>query len=291
MIPLLKQGDPKITANYRHISLLSIFSKLYEKNMYKRLYSFVTSNKIVHPFQFGFQENHSVDHALISIIEAIRNTLDDRKYVCGVFIDFQQAFDTVNHDILLSKLEHYGIRGTPLMWFQSYLSDRYQYVSINGESSNLMQITCGVPQGSVLGPLLFLLLFINDLPNVSKKLQFYLFADDTNIYYESESPEKLAKKVNNELRYVKRWLDAKKLSLNVDKTNYIIFHSPGTKLPPNNAIKIGNKHISKVKYVKFLGLLLDEHLSWNYHLCQLSKRQSRTCGILLKGEVREKTKI
>ena len=117
--------------------------------------------------------------------------MDDRKYGCIVFIDLQKAFDTVNHDILLSKLEHYGIRGTSLKWFKSYLSDRYQYVSVNREYSNLMKITCGVPQGSVLGPLLFLL-FINDLPNVSKKLNFYLFADDTNIYYETESPEKLA---------------------------------------------------------------------------------------------------
>ena len=147
VIPLLKQGDPNITSNYRPISLLPIFSKLYEKLMYKRLYSFVTSNKVIHPFQFGFQENHSVDHALISITEAIRNTLDDRKYGCGVFIDLQKAFDAVNHDILRSKLEHYGIKGTPLMWFQSFLSNRYKYVSINGENSNLMKITCGVPQG------------------------------------------------------------------------------------------------------------------------------------------------
>ena len=111
--------------------------------MYKRLCSFISSNKIIHSLQFGFQDNHSV--ALIVITEAIRNTLDDRKYGCGVFIDLQKAFNTVNHDILLSKLEYYGIRGTTLMWLQSYLSDRYQYVSINGEYSNLMKITCGVP--------------------------------------------------------------------------------------------------------------------------------------------------
>ena len=188
-----------------------------------------------------------------------------------MFIDLQKAFDTVNHDILLSKLEHYGIRGTPFVWFQSYLFNRYQYVSINGENSNLMKITCGVTQGSVLGPLLFLL-FINDLPNVSKKLKFYLFADDTNVYHESECPEKLTKKVNTELRYVKIWLDSNKHSLIVDKTNYIIFHSSGNKLPPNNAITIGNKHISKAKYIRFLGLLLDEHLTWSYHLLLTFKK-------------------
>jgi len=148
--------------------MMLIFSKLYEKVMYKRLYSFVTSYKIIHHLQFGLQENHTVDHTLISITEAIRNTLDGRKYQCGVLIDLQKAFVTVNHDILLSKLEHYGIRGTLLMWFQSYLSQRYQYVSINGNDSILVMITCGVPQGSVLGSLLCLL-FINDLPNVSNK--------------------------------------------------------------------------------------------------------------------------
>ena len=281
VIPLFKQGDSKMLSNYRPISLLPMFSKLYEKAMHKRLYSFVTSNNIIHPLQFGFQENHSVDHALISITEAIRSTLDNKKYGCGVFIDLQKAFDSVNHNLLLSKLEHYGMRGDFLLWLSSYLSNRHQYVSVNGRDSNLMTIAYGVPQGSVLGPLLFLL-FINDLPGVSKKLKFYLFADDTNIYYETDTPDKLAKKVNTELKYVKQWLDANKLSLNINKTNYMFFHSPGATLPVNAAIKIGNRFISRVKYMKFLGLLLDEHLCWKYHLSQLSKKLSRTCGILLK---------
>ena len=176
-----------------------------------------------------------------------------KKHGCGIFIDLQKAFDTVNHNILLYKLEHYGIKGNFLLWFESYLSDRHQYVSVNGRGSNLMKIVNGVPQRSVLGPLLFLL-FINDLPSISKKLNLYLFADNTNIYYEIETSEKLAKKVNTELEYVKRWLDANKLSLNINKTNYIIFHSPAIAQPDNTVINIGNKHISKVKHVKFLGL-------------------------------------
>lgn len=131
----------------------------------------------------------------------------------------------MNHNILLLKLEHYGIRGASLNWFQSYLSDRKQYVSVNGANSSYLSISCGVPQGSVLGPLLFLR-YINDLPLSSSKLSFYLFADDSNIYYEVESVDQLQNVVNNELKKVKMWLDVNKLSLNVDKTNFIIFKSP-----------------------------------------------------------------
>jgi len=154
--------------------------------------------------------------------------LDNKKYGCGVFVDLQKAFDSVNHN-LLSKLEHYVIIGNVLLWFTSYSSDRYQYIYVNGRDSNLMKIDYCVPQGSVLRPLLFLL-FISDLSSVSKKLKFYLFADDTNIYYETETPEEPAKKVNTKLKYVKRWLDANKLSLNTNKTNYMIFYSPGAAL-------------------------------------------------------------
>ena len=281
VVSIYKKGDPEDVSNYRPISLLPIFSKIYERLMYKRLYSFVICKKIIYPLQFGFQQHNSVDHALISMTEAIKNTLDNKRFGCGIFIDLQKAFDTVSHRILLAKLEHYGIRGNALEWFRSYLTDRIQYVSINGKRSHPLHINCGVPQGSVLGPLLFLL-FINDLPNVSRRLKFYLFADDTNIYYDSDTIKDLTKKVNNELKYVKRWLDANKLSLNITKTNYIIFHSSVDSTPLNIAIKIGKKHIAKVKYIKFLGVLLDEHLTWRYHITELSKKLARTCGILFK---------
>ena len=249
--------------------------------MYKRLYSFLEVHNILYSLQFGFQENHSIGHALVSLTESVKNTLDNKRLGCGIFIDLQRAFDTVNHKILLSKLEHYGIRGCALEWFRSYLSDRKQYVSVNGKSSSLLTVSCGVPHGSVLGPLLFLV-YINDLPNASKKLTFYLFADDTNIYYESKDLSNLIKIVNRELRLVKKCLDANKLSLNIDMTNYIIFHSSSVNISSTFDIKIGKKCIKRAKSVKFSGLLLDEHLNWKCYLSELSKKLARTCKIFFK---------
>ena len=224
--------------------------------MHRRLYDFQDKLNIFYPLQFGFREKHSTNYALISMTEAIRNTIDNKKYGCGVFIDLKKAIDTVNHSILLRKLEHYGIRGVALDWFTSYLLGRKQYVSVNGHISGYCEITFGVPQGSVLGPLLFLI-YINDLPSVSKSLAFYLFADDTNIYFEASDLFTLQKVLNRELRHVKKWLDANKLSLNIDKTNFVVFHSPARKLTEPIVLKFGRKKISRTDHVRFLGVLLD----------------------------------
>ena len=156
---------------------------------------------------------------------------------CGVFIDLQEAFDTVNHSILLQKLKHYGVRGTALNWISSYLSDRKQYVSVNGHASDHLNIPCGVSPGSVLGPLL-VLIYINDLPNVgSKVLSFFLFADDTNFYYKTHDLTHLQKIMNRDWKKVKKWLDANRLALNIDKTNFVIFHSPHVKVPEPTVIR------------------------------------------------------
>ena len=156
---------------------------------------------------------------------------------------------------------HYGIRGVSLQWFESYLSNRKQYVSVNGHTSDELPITYGVPQGSVLGPLLFLI-FINDLPNVSKRLTFYLFADDTNIYFESSDLLTIQKVVNQELRKVRKWLEANRLALNIEKTNFVLFHSTHHKLTDHIYLKFGRKKLKQQTHVRFLSVLLDSTLIW-----------------------------
>ena len=199
VIPIYKDGSMKDINNYRPISLLPIFSKIMEKIVAVRLNNFLELHSVIFPNQFGFRAGCSTTHALVSITQAINKTIDNQKFGCGVFIDLKKAFDTVNHDILLLKMEHYGIRGSAYSWFKSHLSNRKQFVSLNGVDSAIKTISCGVPQGSVLGPLLFLI-YINDLPNISSKLKFYLFADDTNIYCENNDLKGLEKTMNLELK-------------------------------------------------------------------------------------------
>ena len=252
VIPIHKGGSTQDVNNYRPISLLSIFDKIIEKIMHKQLYAFLEYHNILFQNQFGFRRNNSTVYALAQITEIIKESIGKGKYGCGIFKDF----DTVNHGILLKKLEHYGIRDNMLDWFQSYLSYRKQYVDINGKSSDLLDITCGVPQGSVLGPLLFLI-YINDLPNISKILNFYLFADDTNIYYESSSLDKLERTVNRELNKLFLWLNVNRLSLNIDKTNFIVFHPYNKPIKKRITININNNAIKEKEYIKHLGVLID----------------------------------
>src|SRR6218665_303500 len=179
VIPIFKSGKSNV-ANYRPISLLSPFSKILEKFFYSRLISFVNKNSILADTQYGFRKNLSTEFALLDLTNQITKALDDRQITVGIFLDLSKAFDTVNHSILLDKLEHYGIRGTPLNWISSYLSNRYQYVAIEDICSSLLPLTCGVPQGSILGPLLFIL-YVNDIKTITD-LSLIMFADDTNIF-------------------------------------------------------------------------------------------------------------
>ena len=179
----------------------------------------------------------------MQITERIKTSIDSGKFGCGIFIDLRKAFDTVNHDILLTKLEHYGIRDSMLNWFQSYLSGRKQFVSFNG-------------------------VYINDLPNISKILNFYLFADDTNLY--------------KELNKLYLWLNLNRLSLNIDKTNFIIFHPYNKPVKQQVTIKINNTDINEIEYMEYLGVLVDSSLNWKHHISTLAKKISRAIGIMYK---------
>ena len=182
VIPIHKKESKLEVANYRPISLLSNIDKILEKLMFNRLYQFLESNKCLYELQFGFRQKHSTNHALLSMTEQIKSAIDNGDTAIGVFVDFQKAFDTVNHKILLRKLEHYGIRGLPNTWLKSYLTNRKQFVSVNNVNSALKEIKNGVPQGSVLGPLLFLI-YINDLNTCINYSTTRHFADDTDLLY------------------------------------------------------------------------------------------------------------
>ena len=181
VVPLYKGGDKSVAKNYRPISILPIFDKIIERLMHDRLLSFLSKYKLINPTQYGFQKHKSTTHAIIDVLTKINATPSSNKVSCCVFLDLAKAFDTVNHTILLSKLWHYGIRGKQNDWFRSYLSNRKQCVSINNSLSTAVSMSHGVPQGSILGPLLFIL-YINDIFNASNKLKITQLADDTCAY-------------------------------------------------------------------------------------------------------------
>ena len=214
--PIYKSGDTNGPHNYRPISILSVFSKVLERLVYNQLDSFLEKYNIMYNYQFGFRKKHSTEQAILELTDKLKSAIDNRQLTCGLFLDFSKAFDTVNHKILLEKLQKYGIRGVPLQWFTSYLTNRQQYVRIDNTDSEMLRMTCGVPQGSTLGPLLFLL-YINDMPNCSKKLSFRIFADDTNVFYSGKSVSEIEIVMNEEIKKIHNYCATNKLSINFKK--------------------------------------------------------------------------
>ena len=203
------------------------------------------------------------------------------KMLLVFFLDFSKAFDTVNHEILIMKLENYGIRGATLDWFKSYLSHRQQYVTYNNCKSNMSNVTCGVPQGSILGPLLFIV-YINDLYNVAKHCFLLLSADDSILFYTGHNLEELTESINEELSRIVFWLEVNKLSLNISKTHYIIFTRQKAHAS-DISINVKNVAIDRVSHTKFLGVVIDEKLNWKYHIDHIRKKLSKCTGILIKA--------
>ena len=282
VIAVFKQkGDPRLFSNYRPISLLSNINKIFEKLVHFRLYSFLELHQCIYELQFGFRTEHSTNHALMSLTETIRAALDSSNFACCIFVDFQKAFDTVDHDILTKKLEHYGVRGLANKWFKSYLTNRKQYVSVNGFHSKTEIMKYGVPQGSVLGPLLFLI-YINDLRNAIAHSIVHHFADDTNLLYVHKDLRIIQNRLNKDLKSLVTWLRANKISLNASKTEMLIFRDPRKKLNFDLKIKINGKRITPCRSVKYLGLYIDNHLNWHTHRDVLHAKLSRAIGMLCK---------
>ena len=260
-------------------------SKILEKLFNNRLNKFVTNSKILNSCQYGFREGISTYHALVELVNEITNSLNKKKHSIGVFIDLRKAFDTVSldHRLLCKKLEFYGIRGIAQDWITSYLSNRTQHVSYDGHASDNLEITCGVPQGSILGPQLFIL-YVNDMCNVSKLLKFILFADDTNIFYSQDRLPELVNVLNTELDNMYTWFCVNKLSLNVAKTNYILFGN--YRHEQHVALRIKDINIERVEATKFLGVIIDESLSWNNHINSVKSKLAKVSSVIYKVKLR-----
>ena len=274
--------DSKLeVSNYRPISLLSNINKIIEKLMHFRLQVYLEQHKMIYKLQFGFREKHSTNHAIISMIEKIQQAMKNNQLAVGIFIDLQKAFDTVNHEILLHKLNYYGIKGLSNSWFRSYLNKREQFTSIDGVNSSSKAVIHGVPQGSVLGPLLFLL-YINDLHKCIKNSTVFHFADDTNLMYIPEKKvrnKNVVRRLNIDLKLLNNWLLANKISLNSTKTELVYFRKKGTPTP-NYKVTLNGFKLLASNSIKYVGVLLDEHLMYNAHLTDLKVKLKRANNIL-----------
>ena len=295
-VPIFKQGDPSICDNYRPISLTQTFSKILKKMVAIKLTNHLELNKILYKHEYGFRRGISSEHNLLQVTNFIGPALNENKWCIGIFLDLKKAFDCVRHDILLQKLKKFGVTGVAHDWFSSYLSNRSQYVEIDGFLSTKKDLNISVLQGSVLAPLLFLC-FINDL-FMASALAIFLFADDTSVLDKDDNLPTLIERLNIELNKIANWVRANGMAVNTSKTKFIIFHTKGKKIDlqgktlvyDNNEIgkpynpnlvepleRIYNNHVSpSLRNYKLLGVLFDEYLNFDQHIQYIAKKMSRS---------------
>ena len=282
IVPIHKKEEKDILNNYRPISLLPSVSKVIERVMFNQIYAFFQTNKLFYYSQYGFREKHSTDLAALEMVDRLAMEIDKGETPLNIYLDLSKAFDTLDHDILIYKLSYYGIKGTALNLCKSYLTDRKQLVELDNSKSDLKNITTGVPQGSILGPLLFII-YVNDIQKASKIFKAIMYADDTSltsILKVFNHSENLNKNINNELLRISVWLKLNKLSLNVQKTKFMIFHNRQKQHIIKPEIQIEGTKIECVDNFNFLGINIDKHLNWNSHVYKIAGKIIKTTGII-----------
>jgi len=279
IFPVPKRSSPSIPSHYRPLSILPTVSKNFEQIIYARVSNFINKNKLLTNLQYRFRNNASTELAASAIYESFVENMDKGKTKCAVFLDLSKAFDTVDHKIMLRKLMYYGIRGKQNSFFESYVTNRKQCTKVNNYASSFQTIKCGVPQGSVMGPLLFLI-YVNDLPCASS-FQTTLFADDTRLHLSHKDIKMLQLDVQNELDKVDTWMRSNRLSINYNKTAYMILTATRSQ-NCNFEISMNGVRIQQTDSIKDLGVIIDNKLSWKPQISSLCRKLSQACGIVCK---------
>lgn len=276
---LYKKGDRLDIKNYRPISILPIFSKCLEKVILNQISSFCAKYQLITKAQYGFQKNKSVELALLEQKEYILQNFEQKLLTLGIFVDFTQAFDHIDHNILVKKLERYGIRGLPLEFIKSYLGRRRQFVFLNGLTSKSKEIISGVPQGSILGPLLFNL-YVNDIVHICQQAKFIIYADDTSIFLSSSSYAEITNMANDVLRKLSSWSKQNRLKVNSNKTKAVFFYTRGTPIPLHHNIAFNHTNIEVLDTIKVLGTYFSSNMQWDEHVNFVLVKLSQIAGIL-----------
>ena len=269
VVPVYKAKEKYNPTNYRPISLISNLAKIFERILHNRIIKFFLKSKVIAENQYGFMKNKGTKDAIAYLTDYVVKNLDARQCTAAVMLDFSKAFDTVQHVMLLEKLEFYGIRGKSLELVKNYLTNRYQYVKVNDCKSKLKEIKIGVPQGTILGPLFFIV-YINELLRLVPNVLSY--ADDTAVLCTEKDWATTQTAMQDYLEKINYWLNINKLSINANKTEYLTFSIYKNKQPTNFNLYIGGNELNKVKSYKYLGMHIDQHLRYDVHINYLVKK-------------------